>query len=874
MGELSPMMRQYFAVKENYKDCILMYRVGDLYEMFFDDAVTASSTLNLVLTGKDCGMEERAPMCGVPFHSCEGYIARLVDSGFKVAICEQMENPATAKGLVKREVIRVVTPGTVIEENMLEEGVNNFLASVCAFDNNYGICFADISTGAVQMIVLPADDIEQRIKNEPARFSPRELIIDNTIELMPDLQNFLINRLNCCISVLPTKIFENGLNAENIMSHFGIKDLSSLHLKYGSADTAAFDAILQYMKMSGIKDLKNINKIVSYTENQYMKLDVNALRNLELFETMRSKSKRGTVLWVIDKTKTAMGKRMLRSWLEQPYISITGILSRQNAVKELVENTVDRGNLSELLNGINDIERLMTRVVFGTASGKQLKSLSFTAEKFALLKNATKNLKSRELKDIHNGIDELRDIIDLIEAAIVDEPPTTITEGGVIKAGYSKELDDIKALMNGDSEVLLKLEEEEKAKTGIKSLKVRYNRVFGYYIEVTNTYKDLVPKHYIRKQTLTNCERYITEELKEIEDRLLGAKERANKLEYDLFEEVRQKVNASLKRFQNTANAIAKLDTYISLSKVAIENNYCLPKINNNGIIDIKDGRHPVVELLSKTPFVANDTYLDMNDNRCAIITGPNMAGKSTYMRQIAVICLLAQIGSYVQAREADIGICDAIYTRVGASDDLAMGQSTFMVEMSEVADILKYATKKSLLILDEIGRGTSTFDGMSIARAVLEFCADKKKLGAKTLFATHYHELTSMENQLDGIKNYNIAVKKRGDDITFLRRIVRGGADESYGIEVAKLSGIPKKVIERAKEILYNVENGISDIKPEENSKNKKEPVETMQMSILDTEKEKIIEKLKQIDINVLTPIEALKTLYDICDEAKKTEN
>ncbi len=874
MGELSPMMRQYFAVKENYKDCILMYRVGDFYEMFFDDAVTASSTLNLVLTGKDCGMEERAPMCGVPFHSCEGYIARLVDSGFKVAICEQMENPVTAKGLVKREVIRVVTPGTVIEENMLEEGVNNFLASVCAFDNNYGICFADISTGAVQMIVLPADDIEQRIKNETARFSPRELIIDNTIELMPDLQNFLINRLNCCISVLPTKIFENGLNAENIMSHFGIKDLSSLHLKYGSADTAAFDAILQYMKMSGIKDLKNINKIVSYTENQYMKLDVNALRNLELFETMRSKSKRGTVLWVIDKTKTAMGKRMLRSWLEQPYISITGILSRQNAVKELVENTVDRGNLSELLNGINDIERLMTRVVFGTASGKQLKSLSFTAEKFALLKNATKNLKSRELKDIHNGIDELRDIIDLIEAAIVDEPPTTITEGGVIKAGYSKELDDIKALMNGDSEVLLKLEEEEKAKTGIKSLKVRYNRVFGYYIEVTNTYKDLVPKHYIRKQTLTNCERYITEELKEIEDRLLGAKERANKLEYDLFEEVRQKVNASLKRFQNTANAIAKLDTYISLSKVAIENNYCLPKINNNGIIDIKDGRHPVVELLSKTPFVANDTYLDMNDNRCAIITGPNMAGKSTYMRQIAVICLLAQIGSYVPAREADIGICDAIYTRVGASDDLAMGQSTFMVEMSEVADILKYATKKSLLILDEIGRGTSTFDGMSIARAVLEFCADKKKLGAKTLFATHYHELTSMENQLDGIKNYNIAVKKRGDDITFLRRIVRGGADESYGIEVAKLSGIPKKVIERAKEILYNVENGISDIKPEENSKNKKEPVETMQMSILDTEKEKIIEKLKQIDINVLTPIEALKTLYDICDEAKKTEN
>lgn len=864
MAEMSPMMKQYLAIKEQNKDCILMFRLGDFYEMFFDDAVTASNILNLVLTGRDCGLPERAPMCGVPYHSCDSYIARLVESGFKVAICEQMENPADAKGIVKREVVRVITPGTVIEDSMLEEGKNNYLAAVCYLNNECGLCFVDISTGSVQVIKLKGKNIEQRLINEVGRFMPKELLIDNSIKLMPHFEKFLNDKISCRISNISSDHFLLGLNGENILNHFKVKNLSDIKMSYGAVDTAALDVVLKYISDSGMSGLTTINKITSYTEAQYMRLDINAARNLELFETMRSKAKKGSLLWVLDKTKTAMGKRLLRSWLEQPLLNVAEITKRQNAVNELYGNTVERGELGELLSGINDIERLMTRIIYGNATGRELVTISYTASKFGPLKQRLSDAKCRLLKSVYEDIDELQDVRKLIDDAIEERPPLTIKEGGLIKKGYNQELDMLRDAMDGDTGILSRIEAEEKEKTGIKSLKVRYNKVFGYYIEISKSYLSQVPDNYIRKQTLTNCERFITDELKQIEGRILGAKDRSIQLEYEIFEDVRKKVAANLTRFQKTAEAIARLDVIVSLADTAVYNNYCMPDLNEDGKIIINGGRHPVVEQLTAEPFVANDTILDMDENRCAIITGPNMAGKSTYMRQVALICLLAQIGSFVPADSANIGIVDAIFTRVGASDDLSSGQSTFMVEMSEVADIIKNATRKSLLILDEIGRGTSTYDGMSIARAVLEYAAERKKLGAKTLFATHYHELTAMEGQIEGVKNYNIAVKKRGDDITFLRRIMRGGADDSYGIEVAKLSGIPNSVIERAKEILKSVESEGS-VRPVSVNHQQQS-----QMSITDENFKGLLEELKTIDINTLTPIEALKKLFEICDRAK----
>ncbi len=858
------MMQQYFNIKEQYKDCILLFRLGDFYEMFYDDAHTASDVLGLTLTGKDCGGEERAPMCGMPFHSSDSYIAKLVECGFKVAVCEQMEDPATAKGLVKREVIRVVTPGTVIEDDMLKEDQNNYLASVAVSGKKCGVCFVDISTGAVHSSFSEEKDIEKFLINETARFLPSELLIDSNISVLSGLKNFLENKIECAVTVLPDEYFKEGLTGENIKEHFKADNLEAVGLTVGEVNTSALDVILRYLKATGMDGLTSINKVANYSGSDLMHIDVNALRNLELFGTLRGNKKKGSLLWVLDKTKTVMGSRLLRSFIEQPLLSIPEILKRQNAVNELYSDTLLREELKELLSGISDVERLITRIVYGKATGRELNAVSFTASKFAPIKETLKGVKSKILTGIYSDIDELRDIIELVDSAIVEKPPLTIKEGGIIKDGYNHELDTLRSVMNGNTDILANIEAAEKERTGIKTLKVGFNRVFGYYIEVSKSFVDQVPETYIRKQTLTTGERYITEELKEIEGKILGSKERSVALEYQLFQEIREKVALNVSRIQKTAEAISKLDVFCALASVAAENNYIMPNINNDGVISITDGRHPVVEIINKEPFVANDTYLDMKDNRCAIITGPNMAGKSTYMRQVALIVLMAQIGSFVPASTANIGIVDAIFTRVGASDDLSMGKSTFMVEMSEVADIIKNATKKSLIIYDEIGRGTSTYDGMSIAKSVLEFTANEKTLGAKTLFATHYHELTAMEGSIAGVKNYNVAVKKHGDDITFLRRIVPGGADDSYGIEVAKLSGIPDKIIKRAKEVLAEIENEKGVVIKTENA-----PLQQT-LALGDGSYEKFITKVKNTDANTLSPIEALQKLYEIVEEAK----
>ena len=864
MAGLSPMMTQYLQIKEENSDSILFFRVGDFYEMFFEDAKTASEALDITLTGKDCGLKERAPMCGVPYHSCEAYIARLVEQGFKVAICEQTENPATAKGLVKREVIRTITPGTVIEDSMLEEGRNNYLAAVAVSNKNVGFCFTDASTGECYATTLSVENTQKNIIEELSRFRPRELLIsEKVLKNSPDLSHFLETLFTGTVTVRSESDFSSEKTEQRILSHFDIISTENLGLASGEVITVAVGAVLEYLYETGVTGNISVKKVEIYNDNQFMRLDMTAVRNLELTETMRSKSKRGSLLWVLDKTRTAMGKRLLNSWVTQPLMNITSITLRQNALEELISDTVLRGELMEYMSGIRDIERIMTRVVYGSASPKDLNNIASTTVNFPIIKQLLSNSKCKMLKEIYSSIDTLEDIYSLIVNAIVDTPPVTVREGGIIKEGYNAELDSLRDDMNGGASILAEIEAREKERTGIKTLKVRYNKVFGYYIEVTNSFKDLVPEDYIRKQTLTNCERYITEELKVIEHRVLTAKDRSFQLEYELFDNIRKHAAAQLIRFQNTASAIARLDALCSLATVSALNNYCRPLVNNSGTLVIKNGRHPVVEQVMKTPFVANDTYLNMNDERCHIITGPNMAGKSTYMRQVAIITLLAQIGCFVPAQSAEIGIVDAIFTRVGASDDLASGQSTFMVEMSEVADILKYATKNSLLILDEIGRGTSTFDGMSIARAVLEYVAEKKKIGAKALFATHYHELTEMENELSGVKNYNIAVKKRGDDITFLRRIVKGSADQSYGIEVAKLSGIPNSVTERAKQILKKTEEeGIVTYKtavaPE------------MQLPLEMQGAQDILHELQAIDVNTLTPIEAMQILFDVCNKAK----
>lgn len=850
------MMKQYFKIKEQNKDSILFFRLGDFYEMFYDDAKIASKELELTLTGRDCGQAERAPMCGVPFHSCEGYIARLVAKGYKVAICEQTEDPATAKGLVKRDIIRVITPGTVMESSMLDEGRNNYICCMFSDSKKIGLCFCDISTGELYATEISGSDSVNSLTSQLASYNPREILIGGDIVKIKSLPAFIKSKLSAGVEMLRDESFDNKLCTDTVNMQFG-KEMQCI------ADSQvlinAIGALINYLKETQKNGLERINKIELYSDKQYMNLDYNTQRNLELTATMLNKEKRGSLLLVLDKTKTAMGKRLIRSWLEHPLLNVSAINNRQSAVEELVNNNMLRLDIMDALSGIFDIERLMTRIVYGSANGRELRSLAAALQKLPQLSELVADCSAKYLKKVYKEIDLLEDIYNLIDSAIVEEPPFSVREGGMIKKGYNPDLDILLTDMNDSKGILARIEAEQREKTGIPKLRVGYNKVFGYYIEVTNSYKDLVPETYIRKQTLTNCERYITQDLKDIEGRILGAKDRSVAMEYTLFDNVRKTVANNLERIQRTAKAIAVLDVLVSLANVAADNRYVRPDVNLSTVIRLKDSRHPVVEaLLTDTPFVPNDVYLDSAGERVAIITGPNMAGKSTYMRQVALIVLMAQMGSFVPASSATIGVVDSIFTRVGASDDLASGQSTFMVEMSEVANIVKSATSKSLLILDEIGRGTSTFDGMSIARAVLEYCADRKKLGAKTLFATHYHELTVMQDLLDGVKNYSIAVKKRGDDITFLRRIIPGGADDSFGIEVAKLAGLPNSIINRAKEILKELESGSNAPTVI------KEKSEDMQMSLISNDNA-VVERLSEVDLNTLTPIEAINLLYEL---------
>ncbi|MDD5795797.1 MAG: DNA mismatch repair protein MutS [Oscillospiraceae bacterium] len=864
MAELSPMMKQYFSIKNENKDSILFFRLGDFYEMFYEDAKIASKELELTLTGRDCGQEERAPMCGVPFHSCESYIARLVAKGYKVAICEQTEDPATAKGIVKRDIIRVITPGTVLESSMLDESKNNYIC--CAYSNlgKIALCFCDISTGQLYCVSFFAKDSTDELKNYLTSYSPKEILIGGEIVNIKGLDVFIRDKLSAGVEMLSDDEFAILTCKDMVQKQFGsefekIKDNSEI--------ISALGALLSYLQNTQKTGLERISHIELLSDNQFMKLDYNTQRNLELTSTMRSKEKKGSLLWVLDHTKTAMGKRLIRAWIEQPLMNLTAILNRQNAVEELVNDTVLRLELTSALVGVFDIERLMTKIVYGSANARELRSLAGAMERLPKISNLLSGVKSKLLHSLFENLDTLEDIYTLIDEAIVEEPPFSVREGGMIKKGYNKELDSVSNDMNNSTELLAQIENEQRELTGIPKLKVGYNRVFGYYIEVSNSYKDKVPDNYVRKQTLTNCERYIIQDLKNLEGRILGAKDRAMAMEYTLFDNIRKQVASNLDRIQKTANSIANIDVLCSLANVAADNRYVKPEVNLSKVIRLKDSRHPVIEtLLTDVPFVPNDVYLDDQCNRAAIITGPNMAGKSTYMRQVALIVLMAQMGSFIPASSAEIGLVDSIFTRVGASDDLASGQSTFMVEMSEVAHIVKNATDKSLLILDEIGRGTSTFDGMSIARAVLEYVSDKKTLGAKTLFATHYHELTVMEKLLDGVKNYNIAVKKRGDDITFLRRIVPGGADDSYGIEVAKLAGIPNSIIKRAKQILKELEtDNKKDYSQELLNVPESKEQEDMQLSLIPSADSAITEKLKNTDINTLTPIEAMNLLYEL---------
>lgn len=864
MAELSPMMKQYFEIKEKNKDSILFFRLGDFYEMFFDDAKLASRELDLTLTGRDCGQKERAPMCGVPFHSCESYIARLVQKGYKVAICEQTEDPAKAKGLVKRDIIRVITPGTVIESGMLDEGKNNFISSAFMANKKIGLSFCDISTGELFITEISGEELQDQLQDQLISYNPREILIGGEIVNFKTLPNFIKEKLSASVEMLTDDEFGYSICLDAMKNQFKENDVNSIKDKKEMVSSVG--ALLSYLKVTQITGYERINTFEVYNENQYMNLDYNTRRNLELTRTMMNKEKKGSLIWLLDKTKTAMGKRLLRYWLEHPLLNIGTILNRQSAIADLVDDTVQRLEITESLIGIFDIERLMTKIVYGNANARELRSLCGAFENLPQIKNLISKFDSSLMRKLTEDIDPLEDIHQLIDTAIEEEPPFSVREGGLIKEGYNEELDAVRSDMNNSTSLLAQIELEQKEKTGIPKLKVGYNRVFGYYIEVTNSYKDKVPEEYIRKQTLTNCERYITQELKDLEGRILGAKDRSFGMEYAIFDEIRKVVANNLDRIEKTAKAIATLDVLTSLANVASDNNYTRPEVNQSSKIILKDSRHPVVEaLLSGAPFVPNDVTLDNDSNRVAIITGPNMAGKSTYMRQVALIVLMAQMGSFVPASYAEIGVVDSIFTRVGASDDLASGQSTFMVEMNEVANIVKKATKNSLLILDEIGRGTSTYDGMSIARAVLEFVADKKKLGAKALFATHYHELTVMENLLDGVKNYNIAVKKRGDDITFLRRIIPGGADDSYGIEVAKLAGLPDWIIKRAKEILKELTSGKTDDKETFANISPHNNEDDMQLNLLDTASNAVTDKLKSVDVNTLTPIEAMNLLYEL---------
>lgn len=859
-SKLSPMMQQYLSMKDEHLDQILMFRLGDFYEMFFDDAVTASRELELTLTGRDCGLPDRAPMCGVPYHSVENYIARLVKKGYKVAICEQMENPALAKGMVKRDIVRVVTPGTLMEANMLEEGSNNYICSLCPAGERCGLAFADISTGSVLVTEVSG---EMAAINELGKYAPHEVIYAEELPQLRSVVGFLKDRLCCAAQAGDRDAYTEETAKKLVTEQFGEDTVT--RLAGTPLAVRALGGLMAYLKVTQFTGLERLLEAKSYLPQEYMRLDVAARRNLELTETMRSREKRGTLFWVLDKTKTSMGRRLLRSSIEQPLLSVNAINRRLNAVTELTRNSILISELAAALDGVYDLERLMTRVVYGNPPVKDMIALGATTARLPAIKELLGEVQCALLREIEQNIDPLEDVARLIGSAIDPDSDIPLKEGGVIREGYDKQLDEARHLSKDIRGILAEIEEREKDATGIRTLRIGYNRVFGYYIEVSNSFKDQVPAHYIRKQTLTNAERYITEEIKELEERVLHAQQEAIDRAAELYEQVRATVAAELPRIQQTAAAVAGLDMLCSLATVALNNNYCCPTVDLSDEIEISEGRHPVVEqLLDGAPFVPNDTKLNNRENQIAVLTGPNMAGKSTYMRQVALIVLMAQVGSFVPAASARIGIVDGIYTRVGASDDLTTGQSTFMVEMSEVANILKEATEKSLLILDEIGRGTSTYDGMSIARAVIEYIADRKKLGAKTLFATHYHELTELEELIPCVKNYNVAVKKRGEDIVFLRRIIPGGVDESYGIEVSKLAGIPRWVIDRAYEVLSSLEEGqtVSEAKVKTRAKPKEE---SEQLYFIDEKAEAIKKRLRGADPNTLTPIEALNLIYEL---------
>ena len=866
MAEYSPMMQRYLETKKEYQDCILFYRLGDFYEMFFDDAITASRELELTLTGKDCGQEERAPMCGVPHHAAEIYISRLIAKGYKVAICEQLEDPKKAKGIVKRGVIRVVTPGTLVDSNMLEERKNNFIMSIYKTGIYYGISICDISTGEFYSAEIKDNYNFPMLLDEIARYTPSELVVNSMMADCQEEMDKIKERFdNIYVTKFNDKFFTSELN--NINLRFTLVDNNGRKLEDISDKKLAIssiNALIEYIEETQKTSLDHINKITVYQISKYMALDINARRNLEITEKMRDKSKKGTLLWVLDKTSTSMGGRLLRRWLSDPLVDVNEINKRLDAVEELKNDIILRGDVVENLKKVYDIERLTGKMAYGNANARDMITLKNSLFKLPEVKKILANCKSDLLKELYENLDELQDIYGLIEKAIVDDPPMTITDGGIIKLGYDDEIDKLKTAQTEGKNWLIKLEADEKEKTGIKNLKVGFNKVFGYYLEVTKSNLNLVPERYIRKQTLTNAERYITEELKNLENQILGAEEKVVNLEYEAFTNIRQEIAKNVVRLQTTSEVVSTLDVLASFAEVAEDMNYCKPNVNNFGVIDIKNGRHPVIEkILGTGSFVENDTHLDKDENRLAIITGPNMAGKSTYMRQVALITLMAQVGSFVPAESATIGVVDKIFTRVGASDDLSMGQSTFMVEMMEVASILKEATPNSLVILDEIGRGTSTYDGLSIAWAVAEYIADKEKCGAKTLFATHYHELTALEEKIEGVKNYSIAVKEKGEDIIFLRKIIRGGTDESYGIHVARLAGVPKDVTNKANKILQSIERKNVLTGKKEEKKDKKQ-VEG-QFDMYNYKLAEIAHEIDKINLNELTPIDALNTLVKI---------
>lgn len=878
----TPMMQKYLETKEQYKDCILFYRLGDFYEMFFDDAITVSRELEITLTGKSCGQEERAPMCGVPYHAVDGYLTRLVAKGYKVAICDQVEDPKQAKGLVKREVTRIVTPGTILDAQAIDETKNNYIMCIVYIADRYGVSVADITTGDYFVTELPDGG---KLKDEIYRFMPSEIICNEAFYMSGlDLED-LKERFHMAVYSLESWYFDDTACREKLMEHFKVSSLAGLGLSDYDCGVLSAGALLQYLLETQKNDLSHMTRITPYTTGKYMMLDSSTRRNLELCETLREKQKRGSLLWVLDKTKTAMGARMLRKFIEQPLIEKQEILRRLDAVEELKQSAISREEIREYLSPVYDLERLITRITYGTANPRDLTAFAGSLSMLPPIRYLLEEMESSLLKDIYAELDPLEDLCTLVQNAIADEPPLAMKEGGIIRDGYNEEVDTLRRAKSEGKDWLAKLEQDEREKTGIKTLRIKYNKVFGYYLEVTNSYKELVPDYYTRKQTLANAERYITPELKELEDTILGAEDKLYALEYELYCTIRDTIAAEVKRIQTTAKAIASLDVFSSLALVAERNNYVRPKINESGKIDIRDGRHPVVEqMIPNGTFICNDTLLDDKKQRVSIITGPNMAGKSTYMRQAALIVLMAQIGSFVPASGADIGLVDRIFTRVGASDDLASGQSTFMVEMTEVANILRNATSKSLLILDEIGRGTSTFDGLSIAWAVVEYISDSKLLGAKTLFATHYHELTELEGKIDNVNNYCIAVKEKGDDIVFLRKIVKGGADKSYGIQVAKLAGVPDLVIDRAKEIVEELVNeditirvseiavGGKDSGAKKKAKPKKyDEMDLAQFSLFDTVKDDdVLEELKNIDVGNLTPVDALNTIYRLQNKLK----